>query len=83
MSFIKLPPNDFFNLAVLFCLFGQFLVIYVPFFQNIFQTEAISLAELLYITVVSSFVLIVDEIRLHSIYLLRANHEYTSLEKKV
>lgn len=85
LSFMKLPPNNFFNLAVLFCLMGQFFVIYLPFFQNIFQTEALSLAELFFITFVSSLVLFVDEIGFHSKfrYLFDGNQEYTPLEKQV
>lgn len=82
---MKLPPNIFFNLAVLFCLFGQFAVVYLPFFQNIFQTEALSFRELLNITFVSGLVLLVDEILFHSKYryLLGGNQEYRPLEKQV
>jgi magnesium-transporting ATPase (P-type) len=82
---MKLPRNNFFNLAVLFCLLGQFFVIYVPFFQNIFQTEPLSLSELIYITMVSSFVKIIDEVGFHSKkrFFADINHEYTSVEKSV
>jgi Ca2+-transporting ATPase len=42
---------------------GQLLVIYVPFFQSIFQTEALSLWDLLWILSLSSSVFWVDEAR--------------------
>ncbi|KAH3676159.1 hypothetical protein WICMUC_002181 [Wickerhamomyces mucosus] len=53
--------NQMFNLAVLGSLLGQLCAIYVPFFQNIFQTEALSFSDLAFLTFVSSSVLIFDE----------------------
>ncbi|CAG8766875.1 2689_t:CDS:2, partial [Acaulospora morrowiae] len=38
--------NSMFNLAVTFSLIGQLLVIYVPFFQTIFQTEALGFEDI-------------------------------------
>ncbi|KAJ3384268.1 High affinity Ca2+/Mn2+ P-type ATPase-like protein [Lobulomyces angularis] len=60
---LGLFTNKMYNIAVGFCLFGQFLVIYLPFFQNIFQTESLSLIDLMKLTFLSSSVLWVDEIR--------------------
>jgi Ca2+-transporting ATPase len=55
--------NQMFNFAVLGSLGGQLCAIYVPFFQRIFQTEALSLGDLFFLTVVSSSVFIFDEAR--------------------
>ena len=55
--------NKMFNYAVLFCLFGQFLVIYAPFLQDVFQTEALNASDLVVLGVMSSIVLWVDEYR--------------------
>jgi Ca2+-transporting ATPase len=63
-SSFSLPRNIFYNYAVVFCLVGQLMVIYVPFFQKIFQTEALSLLDLITLILASSTVLIVDESRI-------------------
>ncbi|ODV72013.1 Ca(2+)/Mn(2+)-transporting P-type ATPase PMR1 [Cyberlindnera jadinii NRRL Y-1542] len=55
--------NQMFNFAVLGSLAGQLCAIYVPFFQSIFQTEALSLGDLVFLSVVSSSVFIFDECR--------------------
>ncbi|KAG0176386.1 High affinity Ca2+/Mn2+ P-type ATPase-like protein [Apophysomyces sp. BC1034] len=55
--------NRMFNLAVGGSILSQLLVIYVPFLQAIFQTEALSLYDLVKIALVSSSVFIVDEIK--------------------
>ncbi|ANB14427.1 Ca(2+)/Mn(2+)-transporting P-type ATPase PMR1 [Sugiyamaella lignohabitans] len=62
---IGLFSNKMFNFAVGFSLLGQMAVIYVPFFQAIFQTEALYLSDLILLIALSSSVLIVDEIRKH------------------
>lgn len=50
-----------FNLAVLGCTLGQLAVIYLPFLQRIFQTEALGAGDLLALGVLSSSVWILDE----------------------
>lgn len=55
--------NTMFNYAVGGSLLGQLCAIYVPFFQEIFQTEALSLGDLLYLLMISSTVWIADEAR--------------------
>ncbi|KAI7864906.1 PMR1-type calcium-transporting P-type ATPase [Spinellus fusiger] len=60
---LGLFSNTMFNLAVGGSLLAQMMVIYLPFFQSIFQTEALSLYDLLKITLISSSVFIVDELR--------------------
>lgn len=60
---IGLFSNKMFNLAVGLSLVGQLAVIYVPFLQAIFQTEALSLGDLIYLVLITSSVLIVDEAR--------------------
>ncbi|CAH2350313.1 calcium-transporting ATPase 1 [[Candida] railenensis] len=55
--------NQMFNFAVLGSLLGQFCAIYVPFFQSIFQTEALYLSDVLRLLVITSSVFIVDEVR--------------------
>lgn len=53
--------NTMFNYAVGGSLIGQLCAIYVPFFQEIFQTEALSLMDLIYLIMISSTVWIADE----------------------
>lgn len=55
--------NQMFNFAVSGSIIGQMLVIYVPFLQNVFQTEALTLYDLGRILVVTSSVFWVDEAR--------------------
>jgi Ca2+-transporting ATPase len=55
--------NKMFNIAVGGSIIAQFLVVYVPLFQSIFQTEPLSLYELLKIIAVTSTVFWVDEIK--------------------
>jgi Ca2+-transporting ATPase len=52
-----------YNYAAGFCVVGQMLVVYAPFLQDIFQTEALGLLDLAGLLVLSSSVLWVDEIR--------------------
>ena len=42
---------------------GQLLVIYFPLFQEIFQTEALSLSDLVFLLLLSSSVFVFDELR--------------------
>ncbi|KAH3682676.1 hypothetical protein WICPIJ_006339 [Wickerhamomyces pijperi] len=53
--------NKMFNFAVAGSLLGQLAAIYIPFFQSIFQTEALSFGDLVFLTVVSSSVFWFDE----------------------
>ncbi|GMG56047.1 unnamed protein product [Ambrosiozyma monospora] len=55
--------NTMFNAAVGGSIIGQLCAIYVPFFQSIFQTEALSVYDLLYLTAITSVVWIADEVR--------------------
>lgn len=55
--------NQMFNFAVLGSLIGQFCAVYVPFFQSIFQTEALSFGDILRLVILTSTVFAVDEIR--------------------
>lgn len=65
--------NKMFNFAVAGSLLGQLCAIYVPFFQSVFQTEALTLGDLLRLLVLTSTVFIGDEIRK---YLLRRKNMY-------
>lgn len=58
---IGLFSNRMFNYAVAGSLAGQLAVIYIPFFQRIFQTEALSLVDIIYLLFLASFVLWIDE----------------------
>ncbi|RHZ71147.1 hypothetical protein CDV55_106942 [Aspergillus turcosus] len=58
---LSLFGNKMFNYAVLGSLFGQACVIYVPFFQRIFQTEPLNAAHLFRLLCISSTVFWVDE----------------------
>lgn len=62
--------NNMFNFAVAGSLLGQLCAIYVPFFQSVFQTEALLLGDLFRLLLVTSTVFIGDEIRK---YLLKRN----------
>ncbi|THD27620.1 Calcium-transporting ATPase [Fasciola hepatica] len=55
--------NRMFLIAVSLSLFGQFLVIYFPPLQAVFQTEALYLTDLLLLVSVSSTVFIISELR--------------------
>lgn len=53
--------NRMFNFAVAGSLIGQLCAIYVPFFQSIFQTEALTLGDLLGLLCITSIVFLVEE----------------------
>lgn len=55
--------NVLFNWAVSLSLMGQLLVIYFPWLQEVFQTEALSFKDLLGLVVLCSSVFWADEIR--------------------
>lgn len=55
--------NKMFNYAVGLSLLGQMCAIYLPFAQSIFNTEALSLYDLLLLLIISSSVFIADEVR--------------------
>lgn len=55
--------NRMFNYAVGLSLLGQMCAIYVPFFQQIFKTESLSIADLCFLLMISSSVFIADELR--------------------
>ncbi|CAG8489855.1 15295_t:CDS:10, partial [Racocetra persica] len=57
--------NKMFNLAVAFSLLGQLLVIYLPFFQAVFQTEPLGLDDIFGLLVITSSVFWIDEFRKH------------------
>lgn len=57
--------NQMFNFAVMGSLLGQMCAIYVPFFQGVFQTEALYLSDLIHLLILCSSVFVVDEIRKH------------------
>ncbi|KAK5006678.1 High affinity Ca2+/Mn2+ P-type ATPase-like protein, partial [Cryomyces antarcticus] len=60
---IGLVSNKMFNYAVSGSLLGQLAVIYLPFLQSIFQTEALSVWDLARLVVVASTVFWADEAR--------------------
>ncbi|KAF9155213.1 High affinity Ca2+/Mn2+ P-type ATPase-like protein, partial [Mortierella sp. AD010] len=60
---IGFTTNKMFNFSVMGSVIGQFLVIYMPFFQTVFQTEALSLTDILGITLLTSSVFWVEEVR--------------------
>lgn len=66
--------NKMFNLAVGLSLLGQMGAIYIPLFQGIFKTEALSLMDLLFLLTISSSVFIVDELRKY--YYRKQNESY-------
>lgn len=58
---LHLFSNKLFNFAVSGSLIAQLLVIYLPFLQKVFQTEAIGLGDLLRLVILASCVFWVDE----------------------
>eukprot|EP00045_Choanoeca_perplexa_P012310 m.133816 g.133816 ORF g.133816 m.133816 type:complete len:904 (+) comp15959_c0_seq1:119-2830(+) len=60
---LGLFANTVFLYAVGASLLGQVAVIYFPPLQVVFQTEALSLGDIVYLTVLTSSVLVVDEFR--------------------
>jgi len=58
---LGLFTNKLFNFAVSASLIGQLLVIYMPFLQSVFQTEAIGLGDLIRLVILASTVFWVDE----------------------
>lgn len=58
---IGLFSNKMFNWAVGGSLMGQMTVVYVPFVQRIFQTEALGFMDLIVLVAVASCVFWVDE----------------------
>ncbi|RHY48697.1 hypothetical protein DYB30_005631 [Aphanomyces astaci] len=60
---VGIGSNKAFCVAVGASLVGQLMVIYMPFLQATFQTEALSMADLAYMTAIASSVFIVDEVR--------------------
>src|SRR5271156_4887850 len=60
-SRIHLFSNKLFNFAVAGSLIGQVLVIYLPFLQAVFQTEALGLGDLIRLLILASLVFWVDE----------------------
>lgn len=60
---IGLTRNRPFLIAVTLSIIGQLLVIYVPFFQHIFVTEALTIGDLVLLLALTSTVFFVSEIR--------------------
>ena len=60
---LALTGNRMFNLAVGGSILGQLAVIYVPFLQNVFQTEGLGLRDLGILATLASTVFWADEIR--------------------
>ena len=58
---VELFGNKMFNFAVGASLLGQLAVIYLPFLQTVFQTEALSGSDLVYLVGLTSTVFLVDE----------------------
>jgi Ca2+-transporting ATPase len=58
---LPILENKMFNYAVLGSLMGQLGVIYLPFLQRIFQTEALSFSDLFKLIFIASMVFWVDE----------------------
>ena len=62
---IGLFTNRMLWLAIGISIIGQLLVIYMPLFQSIFQTEALNMIDLIYILFLTSSVWWIDEIFKH------------------
>ncbi|KAL7946366.1 calcium-transporting P-type ATPase [Trichoderma barbatum] len=60
---VGLFSNNLFNWAVSLSIVGQLLVIYLPWLQEVFQTEAIGLGDLVRLVILCSTVFWADELR--------------------
>jgi Ca2+-transporting ATPase len=60
---VGLFSNSLFNWAVSLSLLGQLMVIYLPWLQEVFQTEALGLFDLIGLIMLASTVFWVDEAR--------------------
>ncbi|KAI5846770.1 cation-transporting P-type ATPase [Tricharina praecox] len=60
---VPLLGNKMFNVAVALSLLGQMAVIYVPGLQGVFQTEALSVRDLVVLVLLTSTVFLADEAR--------------------
>ena len=60
---LRLFGNRMFNYAVFGSLMGQLCVVYLPFLQRVFQTEALSWRDLALLVALASSVLWIDEAR--------------------
>ncbi|KAI8337510.1 PMR1-type calcium-transporting P-type ATPase [Chlamydoabsidia padenii] len=82
---LGLFSNRMFNLAVGGSILSQLCVIYLPFFQNIFQTDALPLYDLGKITLLTSSVFIVDEVKkfvvAHGLFITRRHAEQNPFNK--
>lgn len=58
---LRMFSNKMFNYAVAGSLMGQACVIYLPFLQRVFQTEALGLGDLVQLVAIASSVFWVDE----------------------
>ncbi|KOS16705.1 Calcium-transporting ATPase 1 [Escovopsis weberi] len=68
---IGLLSNPLFNWAVALSILGQLLVVYLPWLQDVFQTEAVGVGDLLRLFALCSTVFWADELRKyirHSLY---------------
>lgn len=65
--------NPMFNYAVIGSLLGQFCAVYVPFFQSVFQTEALYFSDILRLLLITSSVFLLDEGRK---YYTRKNQQH-------
>jgi Ca2+-transporting ATPase len=79
---IGFTSNRPFLFAVTASILCQFFVIYVPFFQSIFQTESLEFWEIIKIVLLSSTVWIADELRKFYIGSWRQRRKYHSLASK-
>ncbi|KAK9767949.1 High affinity Ca2+/Mn2+ P-type ATPase-like protein [Basidiobolus ranarum] len=77
---VKLFSNRMFNYAVMGSLIGQLLVIYVPFFQTIFQTEALFFSDFVYLIILTSSVFWIDEMRKFWLAQQNSNLDYQMVE---
>jgi Ca2+-transporting ATPase len=70
---IGLFSNTLFNWAISLSLAGQLLVIYFPWLQEVFQTEALGFFDLVGLVIIASTVFWVDEGRKWYMYGSRSN----------
>lgn len=81
---IPMSSNPTFLWAVGGSIFGQMMVIYFPFLQEVFQTESLSMHDIIFILLLSSSVLIMDTLRKKFFFQFfsDSNNRYPAVMKK-
>jgi Ca2+-transporting ATPase len=79
---LDLFSNSVFLFSVGGSILGQLAVIYFPPLQEVFQTEALSVSDIVYILILSSSILMLDTLRKKFFLKLFSDNSYTGASKQ-